>query len=274
MDSNTSNELGPRVAPPLVDTPIRFEHVSLSFGDFTALSDLSFCVRRGDIAVIIGGSGAGKTTVGRIIVGLLPPTRGAVYVDGQNIAPLDRRERRRACAQCGMVFQYSALLDSLTVLENVGLPLREHERMRGPALVERVEEMLNVLDLEGVSELYPSELSGGMRKRVALARALIRRPSILVYDEPTSGLDPLTARLVDDLIRRTRDRFGLTSVVISHDMAQAFSLADRLYVMDAGRLLAQGTPHELRADATSLAARFYAASQGRAPAFSASAPHQ
>jgi phospholipid/cholesterol/gamma-HCH transport system ATP-binding protein len=241
--------------------PIRFEHVFVRFGDFVALHDLSFSIRRGDIALVMGGSGAGKTTIGRIIVGLVRPAQGSVYIDGQDIAGMSERALAEVRAKCGMVFQYSALLDSLTVLDNVGLPLREHEGVRGAELEARVQELLTTLDLEGVSGLYPSELSGGMRKRVALARALIRHPSILVYDEPASGLDPLNARLVDDLIRRTRDRLGVTSVVISHDMTEAYKLADRLYVLDKGRLVAEGSPEELRSDVGSLAARFFDASR-------------
>lgn len=252
-------EVEPAPSPAVV--PVRFEHVTLRFGDFVALNDLSFSVQRGDVAVIMGGSGAGKTSIGRIIVGLVRPSRGAVYIDGEDIVPMGEHALLGVRAKCGMVFQYSALLDSLTVLENVGLPLREHEGLRGPALRERVDEMLASLDLRGVSALYPGELSGGMRKRVALARALVRHPSILVYDEPASGLDPLNARLVDDLIRSTRDRLGVTSIVISHDMTEAFKLADRLYVLDKGKLVAEGPPDELRAQAGSLAARFFEASR-------------
>jgi phospholipid/cholesterol/gamma-HCH transport system ATP-binding protein len=153
------------------------------------------------------------------------------------------------------------LLDSMTVLDNVGLPLVEHEKLAQGEVDERARAMLESLDLRGCEELLPSQISGGMRKRVALARALIRRPSILVYDEPASGLDPVGARHVDDLIRATRDRFGVTSVVITHDMTQAFSLATRLHVLDQGRLVASGPPAELRRHAGSLAARFFEASR-------------
>lgn len=159
-----------------------------------------------------------------------------------------------------MVFQYSALLDSLTVMENVALPLREHEKLRGAALRSRVSDMLAALDLQGTEARYPDELSGGMRKRVALARALIRRPSLMVYDEPASGLDPVTAHRVDNLILSTRDRFGVTSIVISHSMPQAMRLADRLYVLDQGRVAAEGTVAQLRGDKESLAAQFFEAS--------------
>ena len=240
--------------------PIELERVNLRFGDFAALSDVSLSIRRREIAVIIGGSGAGKTSLGRIIVGLERPTSGAVYIDGQDIAGLSERQLSGVRAKFGMVFQYSALLDSITVLENVALPLREHGHLPAKEVDDRVRQMLASLDLAGAEQLYPSELSGGMRKRVALARALIRRPSIIVYDEPASGLDPLIARRVDELILFTRDRFDVTSVVISHDMAQAFRLADRLYVLDKGQLVAEGPAAELRAEKGSLAAQFFAAS--------------
>lgn len=242
--------------------PVELEDVGMQFGDFVALEGISLAVPRGDIAVVIGGSGAGKTTLGRIIVGLLRPTSGAVYVDGEDMVHMKRRERSRVRAKFGMVFQYSALLDSLTVMENVALPLVEHEKSLSRKEVEdRVRVMLAALDLPDAEQLLPGELSGGMRKRVALARALIRRPSILVYDEPASGLDPLAARRVDDLIRRTRDRFEVTSIVISHDMAQAFGVADRLYVLDKGRLVAAGDPADLKTNPTSIAAQFFAASR-------------
>jgi phospholipid/cholesterol/gamma-HCH transport system ATP-binding protein len=240
--------------------PIQLDDVSVSFGDTLALDGISFSIKRGEIAVIIGGSGAGKTTLARVIVGLLQPTHGRVLIEGEDMTALQGRALRRVRAKFGMVFQYSALLDSMTVLDNVGLPLVEHEKLAQGEVDERARAMLESLDLRGCEELLPSQISGGMRKRVALARALIRRPSILVYDEPASGLDPVGARHVDDLIRSTRDRFGVTSVVITHDMTQAFSLATCLHVLDKGRLVASGPPAELRQRAGSLAARFFEAS--------------
>jgi phospholipid/cholesterol/gamma-HCH transport system ATP-binding protein len=225
------------------------------------LEDISFKVRRGQIAVIIGGSGAGKTTLLRIMVGLLRPSHGAVRIDGQDIARLSEAALQKARAKWGMVFQYSALLDSLNVLENVTLPLKEHQKLTAAELRREGLAMLEALELGGTEDSFPNELSGGMKKRVALARALIRKPSLIVYDEPASGLDPLTARLVDELILRTRERFGVTSIVISHDMAQAKKLADRVYVLDKGRLAAEGTFEELKANASGLAAKFFEASR-------------
>jgi len=243
------------------DIHVELQHVGMRFGGHRVLDDISFSVRRGEIAVIIGGSGAGKTTLLRIIIGLLRPSEGAVLIDGQNISTMSEAELRRARARWGMVFQYSALLDSLNVLDNVTLPLKEHEKLKASEVHARGIEMLQSLQLEGSEHLFPNELSGGMRKRVALARALVRRPSLIVYDEPASGLDPLTARLVDELIVRTRERYGVTSIVISHDMAQASKLADRVFLLDKGRLAEQGKFAELRAQPGSLAARFFEASR-------------
>lgn len=242
------------------EAPIRLAHVCHQFGDTVVLSDISLTVSRGEVAVVIGGSGTGKTTLLRIIVGLLQPSSGQVWIDGEDIARLKERELERVRAKFGVVFQYSALLDSLSVLDNVALPLREHTKL-GPAEIrERVRAKLAALDLTDIEDRLPGELSGGMRKRVGLARALIREPSVILYDEPSSGLDPLTARLVDDLILRTRDRFGVTSLVISHDMAQALKIGDHLLLIDRGRLAADGRPSELVRERGSLAAQFFEAS--------------
>jgi phospholipid/cholesterol/gamma-HCH transport system ATP-binding protein len=240
---------------------IRLEHVSMQFGATRVLDDINLELPRGQIGVVIGGSGTGKTTLLRIIIGLLRPTRGAVYIDGQDIARMSERTLQRARAKWGMVFQYSALLDSLDVIDNVTLPLVEHEQLTAAEIRQRGLEMLASLELQGTERRYPNELSGGMRKRVALARALIRRPSLIVYDEPASGLDPLTARMVDDLIVRTREAYGVTSLVISHDMAEAAKLADRVYVLDKGKLVSQGSFAELRMQPDCLAAKFVEASR-------------
>jgi phospholipid/cholesterol/gamma-HCH transport system ATP-binding protein len=243
------------------DVHVQLKNVGMRFGDNAVLRDIDLAVRRGEIAMIIGGSGTGKTTLLRIIIGLLRPTSGSVLIDGQDIAQLSDRELKRARSNWAMVFQYSALLDSLTVFENVVLPLREHEPLKAAEEKQRVLSMLRSLELEGTDQRYPNELSGGMRKRVALARALIRRPSLIAYDEPSSGLDPLTARLVDDLILTTRERFGVTSIIISHDMAQASKLADRAFVLDKGQVVAAGKLQDLQRQPGSLAARFFEASR-------------
>jgi phospholipid/cholesterol/gamma-HCH transport system ATP-binding protein len=230
------------------------------FDDFVALRDVDMVIRRGEIAVIIGGSGAGKTTLLKILIGLDKPTSGAIYVNGQDIVPLGERQMNKVRQKFGMVFQYSALLDSMNVLDNVAFPLREHTKLRDKEIRKRVLEKLAILGLEGVEGRSPSQLSGGMRKRVALARALMLEPEIIMYDEPTSGLDPLTARLVDELIVETRERFGVTSVVISHDMAGALRIADQMYLLDKGSVAAHGTPAELAHGKCELVQEFFESS--------------
>lgn len=225
--------------------PIVVEGVSKRFGDFFALQDVDLRVSRGHIAVIIGGSGAGKTTLLKILIGLDKPTTGAVYIDGVDIAPLGERALNKVRMKFGMVFQYSALLDSLNVLDNVAFPLREHTRLREKEIRQKVIDKLKALNLENIEKRFPSQLSGGMRKRVALARALMLEPEIVMYDEPTSGLDPISCRVVDDLILETRDRFGVTSVVISHDMAGALRIADSIFVLNKGRIVDRGSPRDL-----------------------------
>jgi phospholipid/cholesterol/gamma-HCH transport system ATP-binding protein len=221
------------------------EKLSKRFGDFYALREVSMRVARGHIAVIIGGSGAGKTTLLKILIGLDKPTSGAIHIAGTNIVGLNDRGMNAVRKKISMVFQYSALLDSMNVLDNVAFPLREHTSHGEKEIKKRVIEKLKILELENVENKLPSQLSGGMRKRVGLARALMLEPEIIMYDEPTSGLDPITSRLVDDLILSTRNRFHVTSVVISHDMAGALRIADYIYLMDRGSIVVSGTPREL-----------------------------
>jgi phospholipid/cholesterol/gamma-HCH transport system ATP-binding protein len=232
------------------------ERVSKRFGDYLALDDINLTIHRKQIAVIIGGSGAGKTTLLRTLIGLEKPSSGSIWIDGVDIAPLGDSEMNRVRRKFGMVFQYAALLDSLSVMDNVAFPLREHTKLKEREVRKRVLEKLAILELEGTESRFPSQLSGGMRKRVALARALMLEPEIIVYDEPTSGLDPLTSRMVDDLIRETRTRFGVTSVVISHDMASALKIADTIFLLSKGTIHGHGTPEELVGGKSDLANRF------------------
>lgn len=235
----------PAAVAPTIAAHIAVEHVSKSFGEAVVLRDVSATFLRGEIAMVIGGSGSGKTTLLKIMGGLDKPSGGKVSIDGLDIVPLAEAELNSVRKRIGMVFQYSALLDWMTVFENVAFPLREHTKVSPAELRERVTGKLAVLGLGDAGDKLPAELSGGMRKRVALARALILDPEIVMYDEPTSGLDPLMARLVDRLIVETRDRFGVTSVVISHDMAAALRVADRVHLLDGGSIVASGTPADL-----------------------------
>lgn len=235
--------------------------VDRRFGDFWALRDINLSIDPGSVSVIIGGSGAGKTTLLRLLIGLDKPTRGSILLDGKDIAQLSERSLNDLRREMGMVFQYSALLDSMTVFENVAFPLREHKRgMREKEIKKRVLDKLAALGLAGAEGKLPGELSGGMRKRTALARALMLEPKAIFYDEPTSGLDPLSARLVDRLIVDTRDRFGVTSVVISHDMAGALQIADRIHLLSQGQVVASGSPGELSRGTHPLARAFFEAS--------------
>jgi phospholipid/cholesterol/gamma-HCH transport system ATP-binding protein len=221
------------------------EHLSKRFGAKEVLRDISLVIPRGKTTVILGGSGAGKTTLLRMLIALDRPTSGHIFVDGQDWVGMDSRELNQARRQFGMVFQYAALLDSLNVLDNVAFPLREHTKMSDKEVRAAVTEKLDILGLRGTEKLYPSELSGGMRKRVGLARALMLKPAILIYDEPTSGLDPTTSRMVDDLIEQMREMFQVTNVVISHDMTSAFRIAHYAYLLADGRIAAHGTPDEI-----------------------------
>jgi phospholipid/cholesterol/gamma-HCH transport system ATP-binding protein len=222
------------------------EDVRKSYGDREILKGIDLVCRRGETTCIVGGSGAGKTTLLRLVVALDRPTSGKILVDGEDIVPMGEMELNRVRRKFGMVYQYAALLDSITVLENVGFPLSEHTRLSRGEIRQKVVEKLRALGLaEHILALYPAELSGGMRKRVGLARALMLDPPIVVYDEPTSGLDPLSSRAVDDLIDDTRRRFGVTSIVITHDIASCFRIADQAILLSKGEIVARGTPADL-----------------------------
>ena len=220
-----------------------------SFGENHVLKGVSIDIAEHETFVVLGGSGSGKTVLMKHVIGLLKPDQGAVRVDGVEISSLAGKELTEARQRFGMVFQGAALFDSMTVLDNVAFPLRERRgrKLPAPEIRKRVVDKLAVVDLgEEVLNRWPAELSGGMRKRVALARALVSDPSIVLYDEPTTGLDPITTAYVDDMILTAKSRLGVTSMVISHDIASAFKVADRLAVLYDGHIAAQGTPEEVR----------------------------
>jgi phospholipid/cholesterol/gamma-HCH transport system ATP-binding protein len=216
-----------------------------AFNGVTVLEGVSLRVRERQIQVIMGPSGCGKSVFLKHLVGLLKPSRGEVFVFGEPVHLMDDEAMDGIRMRIGVVFQSAALFDSLTVAQNVAFPLRRHRHLSQAAMARRVSELLDMVEMEGTEGLMPSALSGGMRKRVGIARALALDPPLILYDEPTSGLDPLTARTVDDLILRLRDTLGVTSVVVTHSVDSAFRLADRLAVMDAGRLAAAGSPAEI-----------------------------
>ena len=261
MPDDSSEAKGPeRRGPPPAEIVV-LEDVKKSYGASEVLKGISMTAQRGETTVIIGGSGAGKTTLLRLIIGLERPTSGHIFIDGEDIANMNENDRNRVRQKCGMVYQYAALLDSITVLENVAFPLVEHTKLSRKEINERVLEKLSILGLDkSVASKFPSQLSGGMKKRVGLARALMLEPRILIYDEPTTGLDPLTSRMVDDLIEEMRDRFDITSVVISHDMASTFRIAHQAFLVVNGLVIAHGRPDELAHGDNEEARTFIAAS--------------
>ncbi len=231
-----------------------------SFGDNQVLKGITLSIPRGTTYVVLGGSGSGKTVLMKHVIGLFKPDRGKVTVGGFEISALAGKALTDARQLFGMVFQGAALFDSMTVFENVAFPLTEKRRRDRPATDEiraRVVEKLKVVDLgEEVLNRWPSELSGGMRKRVALARALVSDPQVVLYDEPTTGLDPITTDYVDGMILNAKKKLGITSMVISHDIASAFKVADRMAVLYDGHLAAEGTPEEVRRSTDPFVQRF------------------
>jgi phospholipid/cholesterol/gamma-HCH transport system ATP-binding protein len=239
----------PTPAAPSVDpVQIAIRGLHKSFGAQHVLRGLDLDIYRGKINIIIGGSGQGKSVLMKLLMGLLKPDDGQILVDGQDIVSLNDVEWAKLRRKYGMVFQYAALFDSLNVVENIAFPLIERYHLSNDEIMVRVRDLLQKLDLAsvgGIEQKFPAELSGGQRKRVGLARALIDRPEILLYDEPTTGLDPVATKNVDDMILRASQDFGVTSVVISHDMASTFRIADSVSMLYEGKILVSGTADEV-----------------------------
>jgi phospholipid/cholesterol/gamma-HCH transport system ATP-binding protein len=225
---------------------IQCSRIAKSFGTKVVLRDLDLEVRRAETLVILGGSGSGKSVLLKHMNGLLRPDRGRMMVEGTDIAPLEEEALAPFRRRVGMLFQMGALFDSMSVLDNVAYPIREHGEKDEQKISGRVSDLLEVVDLAGTEALMPAELSGGMRKRAALARALALEPEVLLYDEPTTGLDPVVAQRINVLIRDLKRRFGLTGVVVTHDLHSAFFVADRIAFLYEGRILFDGTPAEAR----------------------------
>jgi phospholipid/cholesterol/gamma-HCH transport system ATP-binding protein len=226
---------------------IRCRDIEKSFGANRVLRGLSLEVEQGETLVLLGGSGSGKSVALKHMNGLLRPDRGQVVVDGADLATLDEEGLIPVRRKVGMLFQMGAMFDSLTVGENIVYPLREHALARPEEYPERIRRVLEMVGLENTAHLMPAELSGGMRKRAALARTLALEPCALLYDEPTTGLDPVVAAKINHLIRDVQKRLGLTSVVVTHDLASAFFVADRLAFLHEGQIRFTGTPDEARA---------------------------
>jgi phospholipid/cholesterol/gamma-HCH transport system ATP-binding protein len=225
---------------------IVLDNVYKAFGTKQVLSGFSLEVREGDIAVLLGYSGTGKSVAIKHIVGLLTPDMGTVFVDGREVPRLSRRDLYEVRSHIGYVFQFAALFDSLTVGENVAMGLRKQGKITGAQLQDRVHEALELVDLPNAANTMPSDLSGGMRKRVGIARAIALRPKYLLYDEPTTGLDPVTAAVIDELMQRMQRQLGVTSIVITHDLRTAWTIGTRISMLYDGKVRQTGTPDEIR----------------------------
>lgn len=224
---------------------IEVRDLKKSFGTHCVLDGINLRIETGESVVIIGRSGGGKSILLKHLIGLLVPDSGEVVIDGENIAGLNERQLLGVRRKFGMVFQSAALFDSLTVAENVSFLLRREKKLTEKEIAERVEETLDMVDLPGTQAKKPAELSGGMRKRVGLARAIVYRPEIVLYDEPTTGLDPIVADSIDQLILRVCERLKVTSVVVTHDMRSTRRVGQRVLMLHEGRIYAAGTPEEI-----------------------------
>jgi len=234
---------------------IEFKGVRKAFGTQVVLDDLSLTVRDGETMVVIGYSGSGKSVLLKHVVGLLQPDAGQVIVDAQSVPDLDRSGLSGLREQIGYVFQFAALFDSMTVAENVALGLRRRE-MSEDEIAQRVAEALALVDLTGTDDRMPAELSGGMRKRVGIARAIALRPRYILYDEPTTGLDPVTSAVIDQLMVRTREHLGVTGIVVTHDMRSAYTVGDRIAMLYEGRIRQVGSVAEIQATQDPLVRQF------------------
>lgn len=220
---------------------IELVDVCKRFDDKDALKHINLTIEDGEMLAIIGGSGSGKSTLLRLLIGLIKPTSGKILVNGVDIVPMDEEELNKVRLHMGMVFQYSALFDSMTVGENVAFGLREHTKLSDADIQAIVKDKLHLVGLDGVEDMMPNELSGGMKKRVGLARAIAVEPSVIFYDEPSSGLDPLMTEKIDELIVNTQQALSVTSVVVTHDMASACRISDRIAMIYEGELVAVDT---------------------------------
>ena len=234
MPPNTSNSL------------VEIRHLSFGYGERLVLDDISLSVPRGKVTALMGASGGGKTTVLRLIGGQVQAQQGQMLFDGQDVTPMTQTELYTARRRMGMLFQFGALFADLNVFENVAFPLREHTQLPEALIRDVVLMKLNAVGLRGARDLMPSDLSGGMVRRVALARAIALDPELVMYDEPFAGLDPISLGTSARLIRELNDTMGLTSIFVSHDLEQTFAIADQVIILANGKIATQGTPDEVR----------------------------
>jgi phospholipid/cholesterol/gamma-HCH transport system ATP-binding protein len=236
--------------------PVQVRSLSKSFGEQTVLKEINLEVAQGETLSVLGRSGTGKSVLLKLIIGLHHPDSGSIWVHGQEVTRLPMRQLNEVRKKVGFLFQQAALYDSLTVEENVAFPLRRHSKLSDDERGERVRELLASVGMEQDAHKLPAEISGGMQKRVGLARALTLEPDILLFDEPTAGLDPITAAEIDDLILRLQRESNMTSVVVTHDIHGAQKVSDRLALMRDGQILIEGTFEDLQKSRDTFVAQF------------------
>ena len=239
---------------------IEVRNVTKSFGGRKVLDRLDLTIEKGETLVIIGRSGCGKSVLLKHLMGLMLPDEGDVILGGTKLSALSGNQMQQLRMRFGMLFQFGALFDSMTVGDNVGFALIEHTTLAQKAIQERVAESLEMVGLKGIQDLKPSELSGGMKKRVALARAICLRPEIVLYDEPTTGLDPIMADAINDLILHLQNKLKITSVAVTHDMVSATKIATRIAMLYEGRIIQIGTPDEIRSSGNAVVRQFISGS--------------
>ena len=252
--SNGPQQLPASAGPP--EPHIRMVNLHKRFGSLVVLDGVSLNVAERESMVVIGPSGTGKSVLLKLIVGLLQPDSGEVYFHGQRIDHLPDRELESVRIRFGVLFQMGALFDSMTVGENIAFPLREHTKYKPSEIRDIVAQKLRMVGLENTEQKMPAELSGGMKKRVALARAIAMDPEVVLYDEPTTGLDPIRADVINELILKLNEELHVTSIVVTHDMTSAFKVGDRLVMLSGGKVIAEGTPEQIRCCAHEEVKRF------------------
>ncbi len=235
---------------------ITFKNVVKSFGSNLVLNKVSFSIFKGEITAIIGKSGIGKSVILKHIIGLLNPDSGEILFEGEPLSNMSEKKKHSLKKKCSYMFQGNALFDSLTVFDNIALPLTETSKISFFEIKKKVQTIMEKLDLNGIETRYPSQLSGGMQKRVALARALIIEPEILLFDEPTTGLDPIRKKEAHSMISDYKNKFGFTAVVVSHDIPDIFEVAQRIAMIDNKKIIFEGTPQENKKSANSVINEF------------------
>jgi len=240
---------------------VRFSRVTKSFDGNVVLNELDLDIIRGETLVVMGRSGCGKSVLLKHILGLLRPESGSIYFKGEDITKFNRKKLFQMRMHFGMLFQSAALFDSMTVGENVALPLRKHTNLSDEEIEGIVEEKLRLVGLTGVMDKHPAELSGGMKKRVGLARAVVMNPEVVLYDEPTTGLDPIMADVINELINRLKNELEITSVVVTHDIKSAYRVADRMAMLHEGKIIYEATPEEVKVTDNEIVRQFI---EGRA----------